>query len=125
MINEDEAGGTPDDSTDRDVWYLHLDQPRMRVVGTAHCYPKDTVIHGMPIPNDHVKVSVLSVVSTELATPVPVFDNEVTILNSAVNSFILWPKRLVLKTQQEAPRKPKIKRVIKTFVFIIYYSFQY
>ena len=57
----------------------------------------------------------------EYSTPVPFPSEEVKLLAHTLNGFIVWPRRLVLETPQEAPpRRSSVPKVIKSFVHCFY-----
>ena len=82
--------------------YLHLDEPCLHPVAKALKYPYHTTIHNRSIRDDQVKVTVISVIKGQEMTCVPFRTKEVTTLGQAMKSFIVWPKRLVFDTAQEA-----------------------
>lgn len=82
--------------------YLHLDEPCLHPVAKALKYPNHTTIHNRSIRDDQVKVTVISVIKGQEMTCVPFRTKEVTTLGQAMKGFIVWPKRLVFDTAQEA-----------------------
>ena len=72
-------------------------------VATGRMYlsaPGDTC-HGQPIPNDHNKVQIDSVIEEcrLYRLPVPVAD--LTELHEAVGSFVLWPRYLIAEATSQ------------------------
>ena len=92
---------------------MHLDKPRLPPVARAYKVPNQTIIHGTPLQDDQVKVSVISVMEGQDMTRIPFCTKEITTLGQAVRAFIFWPKRLVFDTPQEAPPPKLLQKVLK------------
>ena len=93
--------------------YLHLDEPCLHPVAKALKYPNHTTIHNRSIRDDQVKVTVISVIKGQEMTCVPFCTKEITTLGQAMKGFIVWPKRLVFDTAQEAPPPILLPKVLK------------
>jgi hypothetical protein len=53
------------------------------------------VIHGMPVPDDHARVTVDACHPDEDDTLLPVPNGELVTLRSAIGSYIAWPMALI------------------------------
>ena len=109
--SESSAPDPPDDY--HEECYLHLDEPRLHPVVRAHKYPNQTTIHNTSIRDDQVKVTVISVIEGQEMTCVPFCTKEITTLGQAMKGFIVWPKRLVFDTAQEAQPPILLPQVLK------------
>ena len=110
-MNEPSAPDPLDDY--HEECYLHLDEPCLHPVAKALKYPNHTTIHNRSIRDDQVKVTVISVIKGQEMTCVSFRTKEVTTLGQAMKSFIVWPKRLVFDTAQEAQPPILLPQVLK------------
>ena len=59
-----------------------------------------------------MKVSVISVMDGQDMTRIPFCTKDITTIGQAVRAFIVWPKRLVFNTPQEAPPPNLLPKVL-------------
>ena len=74
-----------------ELYVLHGIGKTLMAHGTV--FEADTILHGMELTNDEVKVTIEEVIVPDALVPMPT--DEVYIVAHAFQSFLAWPKDLV------------------------------
>ncbi|KAL6550421.1 hypothetical protein OROMI_020909 [Orobanche minor] len=90
---------------------LYIDGQPLRLVALGRVLEGGSTIHGVPLSDDLVRVTVVDVRDADAHVPVPT--SEVSIVGEAIGGFIAWLKRLVkaISNQDIMPQKKQINKV--------------
>ncbi|KAL6538136.1 hypothetical protein OROGR_012124 [Orobanche gracilis] len=90
---------------------LYIDGQPLRLVALGRVLEGGSTIHGVPLSDDLVRVTVVDIRDADAEVPIPT--SEINIVGEAVGGFIAWPKRLVKDISKEviAPQKKQVNKV--------------
>ncbi|PRQ47017.1 putative transposase, Tnp1/En/Spm [Rosa chinensis] len=63
-------------------------------------------IHGVPLGEDNVHVSVVGTIVHDALLPFPMKDADIVTVGDAIGTCVAWPRKLVVTPAPEAPPKP-------------------
>lgn len=66
-------------------------------------------IHGVPMAEGNVRVTILRALVPDAKLPFPIKDELITV-QDAVNSFVAWPKDMIVRAPPAAPNN-KVKQL--------------
>lgn len=90
-------------------WELTIDSPTNVVAyGTVDTVCK--VIHGKHLPEENARVSITRVVQGSALIPFPIQD-EITIVEQAVGTFVEWPRHLIVKVKKSSNASKETQKV--------------
>ncbi|XP_073222353.1 uncharacterized protein [Cicer arietinum] len=91
---------------------LYLSSPTQRKVGKGILYnTSGEVLHNIPIPAGHVKVSPTVAFEPTAPLPLPDNDGDMQFLSDAIGSYVAWPTNLPKKGSK--PQKLEVNRAAK------------
>ncbi|XP_062006884.1 uncharacterized protein LOC133724182 [Rosa rugosa] len=70
-------------------------------------------IHGVPLGEDNVRVSVIGTIVHDALLPFPVKDADIVTVGDAIGTCVAWPRKLVVIPAPEAPPKPIEQKITK------------
>lgn len=74
---------------------FYLSSP-YRVVGGGKVYNlRGDVLHNRPIPTGHVRVVIEVVYEPDANLPVPIEEDDLTVLSDSIGAFVAWPLNLI------------------------------
>ncbi|KAH1233655.1 hypothetical protein GmHk_09G026052 [Glycine max] len=95
---------------DSDRCGLYIEADLARLVALGRVYEGSTVVHNTPLLPGQVKMGVEEVIDAD--APVPVPNDEVSLVGQTIHTFLAWPTHLVKSLSQQvvvSPAKPPPK----------------
>ena len=73
--------------------------------------PSQQLIHGKPLGEDNLRVSIIRAVVGDAKLPFPITGDDIVTVNNAVGSIVAWPKNLVVTPEPEVPTNQVVEEV--------------